>query len=150
MVPLSFQDELVQLLEGYSISTIEDLKSMNPSEKHYLISRLYGCFKSGVQALGNDMRKYRGLKLHYSRDTKKPGVVSAEYEPTFYKKLILYSARCVVSCPVREASTMVGIAKKKRRQGQVRFDSEALRQLRKEGNYIFGPVSYTHLTLPTN
>jgi len=135
---MSFQDELISLLRGFSISTIDDFTSMDHTEKHYLVSRLYACFKSGVKRLGSELQPLRGLKLHYSRDAREPGVVRPEYEPTFYKKLVLYSIGCVVSCPILEATSLVSAARKKRQKGLVRFDSAALRQLRKEGNYVFG------------
>jgi hypothetical protein len=143
---MSFQNDLVNLLEQFGIKNIDSFDRLPPTEKHYFVSRLYKCFDSGSRNLGQELSDLRGLKLHYRRNLGKENLKDRRMEDTFYKKLAFYTCQSVITCPIEEASTHIKPSKSKRIAGRERFDSATISKIRGDGNYVFGDVKAHHRT----
>lgn len=129
-----FGHELTQLLDGFGIRSDSDLASMAPDRRNLFLTRLYKCFRSGIDSLSAELEQIRGLKLEYQHP---PSVAIQE---TYFKKLVLYCSRFVVTCPIREVSSAIKPSKSKRIDKRERLDSATIRKLRDEGKYVFGDV----------
>lgn len=136
-ITMSFQQELIALVDGYQLNGIADFDRLPPEDKHYFVTRLYKCFERGLDNLADDLSAFGGLKLAYERSLTE---TSSRFEDTTFKKFALYSSHAVVSCPIEETSGVVKPSKSKRMEHRERFDSASIRELRQSGKYVFGDV----------
>lgn len=134
---MSFQAELLQLLNDYELVGVQSFDRLPPDRKHYFVTRLYKCFERGLAHAADELSIIEGLKSAYARS---PTEQRSLFEDTILKKLAFYSSHAVVTCPIEEVAGRPKLAKNKRIPGRERMGSAALRQLREEGKYIFGDV----------
>lgn len=97
-----FQNELLELLDTFSIKDRNDVFALPPGQKPYFLGRLYKAFQNGVDTSLKTLPELGGVKFHFQSTGNLQDNNPNLPTESFFKKTCFYANRTVVTFPFEE------------------------------------------------